>query len=90
MSRRKSSSSNSKSSAKNNTEKEKVTFPESCLVCDNDIESNSVLFHCECVVALCSDCAINQVAFQQTTFHKGMIIKNIEFHSLEEIVCKYR
>lgn len=37
------------------------SVPEVCLVCDNPIKKNSVLFHCECVVVFCQDCAPYQV-----------------------------
>ena len=71
MSKRRSIASKLVHSNNNVTEKEHVTFPEICLVCDNQIQNNSVLFHCECIVALCKDCAIAQVAFQPFTFYKG-------------------
>jgi hypothetical protein len=52
--------------------KEKTHFPDSCLVCDSKINQNSVLFHCECVVAMCNQCAINMISFQKATYLSGI------------------
>jgi len=69
-------------------------LPNTCLVCDDDILRNSVLFHCECVVAMCNTCACNQIAAQVTTYSKGLIcpicrqysdnIKGVEACQMEE------
>lgn len=46
---------------------------EKCLVCDNDINRNSVLFHCECIVVFCQQCALYQIAAQRDTYQSGIL-----------------
>lgn len=52
-----------KSQFTNQQQDTSTTFPEACLVCDTPINRNSVLFHCECVVAMCSTCAVHVSLF---------------------------
>lgn len=52
---------------------DRIFLPDCCLVCDSPILKNSVLFHCECVVAMCQSCALYQIAAQPQTYHNGLV-----------------
>lgn len=71
-----------------------INIPDECLVCQSDITNNSVLFHCDCIVVICQECALLQVAAQRTTYLEGLLcpycrrpshnIQNIEKAKAEE------
>jgi hypothetical protein len=48
-------------------------FAETCVICYSDIEKNSVLFACDCIVVYCQSCAPYQVASQAETYNSGLI-----------------
>lgn len=88
-------SNNSETSIENSSSSPKgPVFPTECLVCDSSVIGNSVLFHCECIVAMCGRCAIQQIAAQKSTYNKGILcpycrlpsdnIRNIELCQAEE------
>ena len=46
-------------------------IPDECVICQEKINANSVLFHCECIVTVCQGCAMLQVAAQRATYTDG-------------------
>ena len=64
-----------KSSASNKQklfpEERVLHIPDECVICQEKINANSVLFHCECIVTVCQGCAMLQVAAQRATYTDG-------------------
>lgn len=81
-------------SSHNAPKSKRINIPYECLVCQTDITNNSVLFHCDCIVVICQECAILQVAAQRSTYLDGLLcpycrrpsynIQNIEKAKTEE------
>ena len=53
------------------TEERVLHIPDECVICQEKINANSVLFHCECIVTVCQGCAMLQVAAQRATYTNG-------------------
>jgi hypothetical protein len=50
-----------------------MDIPSQCIVCYNFITSGqSVLFHCECVIAMCQSCSFAQIRAQHFTYLRGL------------------
>jgi hypothetical protein len=50
-----------------------IEVPDSCIVCYTPIShGNSVLLHCECVIAMCQNCAFAQICTQPYTYLRGL------------------
>lgn len=50
-----------------------IDLPTHCIICYNFITSGqSVLLHCECVLAMCQSCAYAQIAVQHYTYLRGL------------------
>lgn len=51
-----------------------LDIPDCCVVCYSSIVlGTSVLFHCECVIALCQTCALQQICSQRYTYLRGLV-----------------
>jgi hypothetical protein len=51
-----------------------LDIPDCCVVCYSNITlGTSVLFHCECVIALCQSCAFQQICSQRYTYLRGLL-----------------
>ena len=62
---------NSAGTSRSTTMELVLHIPEECVICQDRIINNSVLFHCECIVTVCQDCAMLQVAAQRATYTDG-------------------
>jgi hypothetical protein len=50
-----------------------MDIPNQCIVCYNFITpGQSVLFHCECVIAMCQSCSFAQIRAQHFTYLRGL------------------
>jgi hypothetical protein len=59
-----------------------MEIPTCCLVCDNPITTGqSVLLHCECVIAICQSCALAQITAQHYTYLRGLSCPSCRFVS---------
>ena len=48
-------------------------IPDTCIICFSEITcGNSILLSCECVIAMCKNCGLNQIAAQPNTYHFGL------------------